>query len=98
MIRRPPRSTLFPYTTLFRSGLDLRLAPAPAGGRVLAGREIEPIQALGCRSERDHLLDGSRHRVLLYFCTAGAQAVVRPPMVACRSLSPRAVGTPRSQR
>src|SRR3712207_7942727 len=23
MIRRPPRSTLFPYTTLFRSGVDL---------------------------------------------------------------------------
>src|SRR2546430_10522511 len=29
MIRRPPRSTLFPYTTLFRSPLygDLRVAP-----------------------------------------------------------------------
>src|SRR5437667_6349560 len=26
MIRRPPRSTLFPYTTLFRSGLDRPLA------------------------------------------------------------------------
>src|SRR5260370_21918047 len=26
MIRRPPRSTLFPYTTLFRSGLALALA------------------------------------------------------------------------
>src|ERR1039457_7301111 len=26
MIRRPPRSTLFPYTTLFRSGLRLRAA------------------------------------------------------------------------
>src|SRR3712207_7438400 len=26
MIRRPPRSTLFPYTTLFRSSTDLRLA------------------------------------------------------------------------
>src|SRR2546430_13455126 len=25
MIRRPPRSTLFPYTTLFRSGLDADL-------------------------------------------------------------------------
>src|SRR3712207_6949982 len=25
MIRRPPRSTLFPYTTLFRSGLALLL-------------------------------------------------------------------------
>src|SRR6476620_12149152 len=24
MIRRPPRSTLFPYTTLFRSGVPLR--------------------------------------------------------------------------
>src|SRR3712207_7932170 len=26
MIRRPPRSTLFPYTTLFRSGDELALA------------------------------------------------------------------------
>src|SRR3712207_7462699 len=26
MIRRPPRSTLFPYTTLFRSDDELRLA------------------------------------------------------------------------
>src|SRR2546430_11401562 len=34
MIRRPPRSTLFPYTTLFRStsvGFDLRMRwPSPA--------------------------------------------------------------------
>src|SRR3712207_7442373 len=28
MIRRPPRSTLFPYTTLFRSFLVLAQAPA----------------------------------------------------------------------
>ena len=26
MIRRPPRSTLFPYTTLFRSGTKTKLA------------------------------------------------------------------------
>src|SRR2546427_6034115 len=26
MIRRPPRSTLFPYTTLFRSGVSGRMA------------------------------------------------------------------------
>src|SRR2546426_8533954 len=26
MIRRPPRSTLFPYTTLFRSTMDLKFA------------------------------------------------------------------------
>src|SRR5438034_3079703 len=33
MTRRPPRSTLFPYTTLFRSGCDIRLMlamPNPA--------------------------------------------------------------------
>src|SRR5262245_66692104 len=28
MIRRPPRSTLFPYTTLFRSGLAVHLDAA----------------------------------------------------------------------
>src|SRR5256885_12205012 len=28
MIRRPPRSTLFPYTTLFRSSLDVHRARA----------------------------------------------------------------------
>src|SRR3712207_8700940 len=32
MIRRPPRSTLFPYTTLFRSGGDVELEDL-AGGR-----------------------------------------------------------------
>ena len=31
MIRRPPRSTLFPYTTLFRSGYDLDLKLAVMG-------------------------------------------------------------------
>src|SRR5258708_37848131 len=35
MIRRPPRSTLFPYTTLFRSSLQLRepVLGHKAGGR-----------------------------------------------------------------
>src|SRR3712207_7606737 len=37
MIRRPPRSTLFPYTTLFRSVRDLSRAPQlPAATAVLA--------------------------------------------------------------
>src|SRR3712207_7573609 len=30
MIRRPPRSTLFPYTTLFRSALSITLVPTAA--------------------------------------------------------------------
>src|SRR2546422_7452990 len=45
MIRRPPRSTLFPYTTLFRSAAVLRVAPVlhpPSLGkhRVLIIRDI----------------------------------------------------------
>src|SRR2546425_8913474 len=35
MIRRPPRSTLFPYTTLFRSGEHFE----PGGGPVLSRDE-----------------------------------------------------------
>src|SRR3989441_12497584 len=34
MIRRPPRSTLFPYTTLFRSRLHLRAGPWARGASV----------------------------------------------------------------
>src|SRR2546422_7185367 len=33
MIRRPPRSTLFPYTTLFRSNAASALAEAPDAQR-----------------------------------------------------------------
>src|SRR3712207_8840118 len=35
MIRRPPRSTLFPYTTLFRSSLAEQLLDAPHEVRFL---------------------------------------------------------------
>src|SRR3712207_8547422 len=41
MIRRPPRSTLFPYTTLFRSAVvagDLQLGPEGPAGAALEAR------------------------------------------------------------
>src|SRR2546429_7057405 len=38
MIRRPPRSTLFPYTTLFRSRRDQRGGSAQAAGGIGGGR------------------------------------------------------------
>src|SRR5689334_23944560 len=45
MIRRPPRSTLFPYTTLFRS---LSRSPSPLGleveGARLVGRHADRLQ------------------------------------------------------
>ena len=37
MIRRPPRSTLFPYTTLFRSGLLVKFAQEQGAGVILRG-------------------------------------------------------------
>src|SRR3712207_6975161 len=37
MIRRPPRSTLFPYTTLFRSLSRLRSAPVSGMGSSMGG-------------------------------------------------------------
>src|SRR3712207_7594964 len=43
MIRRPPRSTLFPYTTLFRSRRNPR---SPSAARQRAGRpgRVEDLQ------------------------------------------------------
>src|SRR3712207_8553171 len=49
MIRLPPRSTLFPYTTLFRSGRDLAQPPL---GQLGGGLERLPGRAL---AERDEL-------------------------------------------
>src|SRR3989442_4217249 len=46
MIRRPPRSTLFPYTTLFRSLLFVGLAfvlLVPAGAIAQGGVKISPL-------------------------------------------------------
>src|SRR3712207_7859362 len=40
MIRRPPRSTLFPYTTLFRSGRQLNTTLGVLAGLSQAGRRI----------------------------------------------------------
>src|SRR2546430_12566625 len=64
MIRRPPRSTLFPYTTLFRSWSWARFAsrqppressPAPAGRRIrlllLPLEVLVSLSTLALRSE-----------------------------------------------
>src|SRR5258708_30649810 len=48
MIRRPPRSTLFPYTTLFRSTLDTISREARRGNAVieLTSREYRLLEFL----------------------------------------------------
>src|SRR5438552_9940141 len=71
MIRPPPRSTLFPYTTLFRSGRShghtaalRRLAPHDGGNRPRGGRH--PASARDRKSTRLN----SSHQIISYavFC------------------------------
>src|SRR5438094_2801407 len=71
MIRRPPRSTLFPYTTLFRSHHDADPAAFPFqdhGARLLAQRRrrAQPLREEDRKSTRLN----SSHRTISYavFC------------------------------
>src|SRR2546426_2691687 len=65
MIRRPPRSTLFPYTTLFRSVPHGGADPGPAGRRVPGqaeggeagrGRESDDGDRKSTRLNSSHLV------------------------------------------
>src|SRR2546426_7158647 len=73
MIRRPPRSTLFPYTTLFRS-LSTRLrqkyaVPLRAAGRDIVDVEDQAWEALIEKDRKSTRLNSS-HLVISYavFC------------------------------
>src|SRR6266481_9127764 len=62
MIRRPPRSTLFPYTTLFRSAA-CRLARSQDEIEVAAdARDLPALQALGIDLAQEIDLDGGIDR------------------------------------
>src|SRR5256885_8561792 len=56
MIRRPPRSTLFPYTTLFRSDQSVSLWRNLVGESAVGryGERIAQIRPCGTRSRQDH--------------------------------------------
>src|SRR5258708_26910759 len=63
MIRRPPRSTLFPYTTLFRSDqLDLALnRPNVVHAALLSGPGSETFLARVMRLERARKVRSEEH-------------------------------------
>src|SRR5256885_7797463 len=65
MIRRPPRSTLFPYTTLFRSAL--REAHEEVG---LAASDVQVLGTLPIYIDRKSTRLNSSHLVISYavFC------------------------------
>src|SRR5471032_3645271 len=65
MIRRPPRSTLFPYTTLFRSTLPLY---RPPGVRLFHGHRQRAVRATGRPTAFRHAeLATDRKRPLCHF-------------------------------
>src|SRR5690625_5474603 len=68
MIRRPPRSTLFPYTTLFRSGVWHRVARRFGFGRGLARANFHPCRQ--GRGDRKSTRLNSSHVAISYavFC------------------------------
>src|SRR5256886_4341926 len=75
MIRRPPRSTLFPYTTLFRSQAEADLAPEDPG--LLA--HVDEVPAVVAIQPR------AAERVTLVPGVAQPEARDRPGRVADRS-------------
>src|SRR3712207_9453848 len=56
MIRRPPRSTLFPYTTLFRSPGDSRLEARIAGYELAAKMQLSAPEVLDLSGESEATL------------------------------------------
>src|SRR3712207_7329400 len=75
MIRRPPRSTLFPYTTLFRSH------PAVGGAREIAGAGQLHEEAGGAlAADLQHLALGGR----VASCDAGVGDDARPDRKSTR--------------
>src|SRR5258708_13810930 len=59
MIRRPPRSTLFPYTTLFRSGISFALAGALALAVHVPGHEAQLVPAAHAANSPEDSSDDS---------------------------------------
>src|SRR2546426_7895151 len=60
MIRRPPRSTLFPYTTLFRSNVFLKESVDAGDGRADAAIRVADEFAENHGDDQDAGQDGKR--------------------------------------
>src|SRR5947208_9298946 len=73
MIRRPPRSTLFPYTTLFRSEVDLvadgRPVREPDADLLTLEHRATLVPGLGDEDRKSTRLNSS-HQIISYavFC------------------------------
>src|SRR5258708_25636887 len=85
MIRRPPRSTLFPYTTLFRSLSRNSAAARIAGGNLVSrsGRRSQPRSNAGDRPRLHRACRPRRRRFRSEEHTSELQS---PDHLVCRLL------------
>src|SRR2546427_7486638 len=100
MIRRPPRSTLFPYTTLFRSqlsaeaaALERAVAGALADGARTPDIALAHVRALPTRDRKSTRLNSSHSQIsYAVFCLKKKKdATPKPSTVRCRARAdPRA--------
>src|SRR6266571_3776260 len=84
MIRRPPRSTLFPYTTLFRSARDRQHAARADADKPQPGRRVD----------RKSTRLNSSHMSISYavFCLKKKKLATNEEEVGGRALGKRSIG------
>src|SRR3989442_4246957 len=95
MIRRPPRSTLFPYTTLFRSTVVEAVSELLVEFES-AGDWAETVAVFGSESTRRNRLHRRRIQSLFVLSEAnGPTGVVAVPALRARRFQAEAPGTAR---
>src|SRR5437762_11404100 len=87
MIRRPPRSTLFPYTTLFRSqlqwGVGIRDAMVNGEPLVLISGDVHGFNAHRLAAV---MMSYSRHELLILRSEEHTSELQSPMYLVCRLL------------
>src|SRR3989442_11963038 len=97
MIRRPPRSTLFPYTTLFRSAQSVRMAGRTRGGPAKGARG-DSLHAFSRQDRKSTRLNSSHVRIsYAVFCLKKKKGAV-PPRDQAAAISADASAPPHAGR
>src|SRR2546430_11213989 len=90
MIRRPPRSTLFPYTTLFRSPAHLPRHVPRSRGADGAVRAVQRAEGCDVRDRKSTRLNSSHSQIsYAVFCLKKKKKkslpnIVLDPYIVCR--------------
>src|SRR2546425_8314161 len=89
MIRRPPRSTLFPYTTLFRSPLAFGVADEGVDVDVVEGHRLREMQTQHRSEEHTSELQSLAYLVCRLLLEKKKKCTPNNAKLARRSLRPR---------